>query len=95
MLVASPISWKSKKQIVIFRSSIETEYRVMTLAEVTWMTILLKDINIENLSSTVFNCDNQETAANPILHERTNHIEIDCHFSVKVVASCFILCSVN
>lgn len=49
----------------------------------TLLTTLLRDIGIENLTATVLKCDNQAAlaiAANPVLHERTNHVEIDCHY---------------
>ncbi|KAH9681835.1 retrovirus-related pol polyprotein from transposon RE1 [Citrus sinensis] len=52
MLGSSPISWKSKKQHTVARSSAEAEYRAM---------------------ATI-------TSANPVFHERTKHIEVDCHF---------------
>ncbi|KAK1397357.1 Cysteine-rich RLK (Receptor-like protein kinase) 8 [Heracleum sosnowskyi] len=85
MLGASPISWKTKKQSVVARSSAEAEYRDMALVscEVTWLSTLLKDMGLHDLPPTVLNCDNQAAlaiAANPVLHERTKHVEIDCHY---------------
>lgn len=85
LLGNSPISWKAKKQAVVSRSSAEAEYRAMALTacEITWLSALLKDIGVKNLPSTQLHCDNQAAlaiAANPVLHERTKHVEIDCHF---------------
>lgn len=50
--------------------------------EVTWLIALLKDFGINGLTPVPLYCDNTSalhTAENPILHERTKHIEIDCH----------------
>lgn len=81
----SPISWKTKKQTVVARSSAEAEYRSMALTacEVSWLTSLLKDIGITNLPPTILKCDNQAAlviAANPVQHEKTKHVAIDCHY---------------
>lgn len=64
---------------------VEAEYRVMTLTacEVTWLSALLKDMGLNNLPPAVLKCDNQAAisiAVNPVMHEQTKHIEIDCHF---------------
>ncbi|GJW80389.1 retrovirus-related pol polyprotein from transposon TNT 1-94 [Tanacetum coccineum] len=80
-----PISWKSKKQVVVARSSAETEYRAMALTccEVTWVVSLLKDIGLTDLGPADLHCDNQAAlhiAANLVFHARTKHIEVDCHF---------------
>lgn len=88
----SPVSWKTKKQTVVARSSAEAEYRAMALTtcEVTWLSTLLKDLCIHNLSPTILKCDNQAAisiAANPVMHERTKHIDIDCHYVRDQVAS--------
>lgn len=85
MLGTSPISWKTKKQSVVARSSTEAEYRAMALTacEITWITSLLKDMGLTNLPPTILKVENQEAlsiAANPVLHERTKHIEIDYHY---------------
>ncbi|KAM6545684.1 hypothetical protein CsatB_026420 [Cannabis sativa] len=65
------IYWSSKKQHTVSRSSTETEYRSMEslTAEITWIQSLLGD----NLSTVLM-------SANPILHARTKHIELDLYF---------------
>jgi hypothetical protein len=44
----SLISWKSKKQATVSKSSSEAEYRAMasTVCELQWLTYLLKDFNV-------------------------------------------------
>ncbi|XP_075083271.1 secreted RxLR effector protein 161-like [Nicotiana tabacum] len=81
----SSISWKSKKQQTISRSSAETEYRSMatTLTEVVWLEGLLHELSVEVSKPIKLFSDSKATmeiAANPIYHERIKHIEIDCHF---------------
>lgn len=85
LLGNSPISWKTKKQSVVARSTAEAEYRSMAMAacEITWLSALLKDMGLQSLPPAVLFCDNQAAlaiAANPVLHERTKHVEVDCHF---------------
>lgn len=55
----------------------------MTACEVTWISALLKDIGIKNLPPPILKCDSQAAlaiAANPVLHEKTKHVDIDCHY---------------
>lgn len=85
MLGKSPIAWKSKKQSRVARSTAEAEFRslAMTICEVMWIKKLLKEIGLTALGTTTIYCDNKAAfaiAANPIHHEKTKHVEIDCHF---------------
>ncbi|XP_047314471.1 uncharacterized mitochondrial protein AtMg00810-like [Impatiens glandulifera] len=80
----SHISWKRKKQDVISRSSTEAEYQAMasTTYEIVWLRRLLIDMGISLSHPTLLYCDNQsaiQIAQNYVFHERTKHIEIDCH----------------
>lgn len=60
-LGGSPISWKSKKQLVVALSSAEAEYRSMCrlVAEITWIVRLLQDLTISPSLPVSFHCDNQ------------------------------------
>ncbi|GAB2299710.1 hypothetical protein Dimus_038579 [Dionaea muscipula] len=91
----SLVSWKTKKQATVSRSSAEAEYRSMaaTTSELLWLSYLLSDLGISvHLPVTLF-CDNraaQHLAANPCFHERTKHLEIDCHFTRDKVQDGFL-----
>lgn len=82
---SSLISWKSKKQSTVSKSSAEAEYRSMenTVSELVWIAGLLKELKMKTSLLMELFCDNKaalQIAANPMYHERTKHIEIDCHF---------------
>ncbi|GMJ10230.1 hypothetical protein HRI_004692200 [Hibiscus trionum] len=90
----SLISWKSKKQQTVSRSSCEAEYRAMTSAtcELMWLTSLLSSFGVK-VSSTSLYCDNQsaiQLASNQMFHERSKHIEVDCHFIRDKVRESFL-----
>jgi hypothetical protein len=66
-------------------SNAKAEYRAMAsiLSELIWIKQLLADLNIKIHSSIKMYCDNQAAryiTSNPIFHERTKHIEVDCYF---------------
>ena len=89
------VSWKTKKQATVSRSSIEAEYRSMatTTCELVWLTYLLKDLHIPVQVPITLFCDNkaaQQIAANPCFHERTKHLDIDCHFTRDKVQDGFL-----
>ncbi|XP_019199645.1 PREDICTED: uncharacterized protein LOC109193260 [Ipomoea nil] len=90
-LGANCISWCSKKQPTVARSSSEAEYRSMasTTVELTWLTFLLRDIGIHLLHAPQLLCDNLSVlhmSINPLFHARTKHIDIDYHFVREKVA---------
>ncbi|CAM8914617.1 unnamed protein product [Rhodiola kirilowii] len=82
----SLVSWRTKKQAIVSRSSAESEYRAMaaTCSEILWLTRLLSDMRTVVPLPILLHCDNQlaalHIARNPVFHERTKHIELDCHF---------------
>lgn len=80
----SLISWKTKKQTTVSRSSVEAEYPSLssTVCELLWIDYLLQDLQQSPLKPIPMWCDNQAALhimANPVFHERTKHLEIDCH----------------
>ncbi|RVW80769.1 Retrovirus-related Pol polyprotein from transposon RE1 [Vitis vinifera] len=86
------VTWKSKKQIVVSRSSVEAEYCAMahTTCELIWLKALPEDFGITCTDPIPMHCDNQAAihiVSNPVFHERTKHIEVDCHFVRNVVTS--------
>ncbi|GJV04358.1 hypothetical protein Tco_1337927 [Tanacetum coccineum] len=91
----SLVSWKTKKQPTVSRSSTEAEYRSMaaTTCELLWLSYLLKDLNIPTQCPVTLFCDNksvQQIAANPCYHDRTKHLDIDCHFTRDKVQDGFL-----
>lgn len=75
------ISWWSKKQTLVAKSSAEPEYRSLALAayEVLWIQSLLQELKIILPPPVIF-CDKQSTLAlshYPVLHSRTKHMELD------------------
>ncbi|XP_024165165.1 uncharacterized mitochondrial protein AtMg00810-like [Rosa chinensis] len=67
----SLISWRSKRQ------------KTGTCCELTWLRYLLRDLDLSLREPALLFCDNKAAlhiAANPVFHERTRHIEMDCHY---------------
>lgn len=79
------LSWASKKQPIVSRSSIEHEYKALANAtiELMWIRSLLKELGVFLKSPPTLYCDNigaTYLTSNPIYHGHTKHIEIDYHF---------------
>jgi hypothetical protein len=85
------VSWSSKRQNTVSRSSAEAEYRAVAngVAEATWLRRLLLELHSPLWRATLVYCDNISAVymtSNPVQHQRTKHIEIDLHFVRERVA---------
>ncbi|WVZ84589.1 hypothetical protein U9M48_031612 [Paspalum notatum var. saurae] len=85
------VSWSSKRQPVVSRSSAEAEYRAVAngVAEASWLRQLLAELHSPLAKSMLVYCDNVSAvylSTNPVQHQRTKHVEIDLHFVRERVA---------
>ncbi len=92
LIGSNPISWKTKKQTTISLSYAKAEYRaIVTLtSELQWLKYLLEDLGVPPTSPIPLYYDNQaviQIAEHPVFHERTKHIELDCHFIREKIQS--------
>ena len=73
------ISWFSRKQRVVSRSSGKFEYRVHGTSEIKWLNSLLTELGLRLKQPSMIWCDNlsaKELASNPVQHARSKHIKI-------------------
>lgn len=79
------VSWTSRKQRVVARSSTEAEYRALayTAAELLWINHLLRDLHVTLSKPPIILCDNVGASfmcKNPVISSRSKHIALDFHF---------------
>ena len=98
------VTWRSKKQNVVARSSTESELMAIAqgLCELLWLKIILDDLRIKWDDPMKLYCDYKSAiniAHNPIQHDRTKHIEVDRHFIKEKLeelgSSVYVLCSIR
>ena len=76
------VTWRSNKQNVVARSSVEAEYRAMAngVCEILWLKRILEELRMPMNMPMKSYCDNKAAisiAQNPVQHDRTKHVEID------------------
>ena len=91
----SLVTWRSKKQTVVARSSAKVEYHAIAhiASEKMWMRSL-HEMRVMVPIPMKMRCDNQSAifiASNIVFHEHTKHIEMDCHFILDLVIKKYIL----
>jgi len=79
------ISWSSKRQSVVAKSSTEAEYMAMSHAagETVWLRRFIKHFECDVGKPTTLFADNLGAMAlskNPMYHSRTKHIDVQFHF---------------
>ena len=83
------------------KSSAKAEYKAMALTtcELTWLRYLFKDLQVNLTKPVTLICDNRAAlhiAANLVFHEKTKHIELDCHvLKEKIKAGLLVMQFVN
>ena len=87
----SAISWSSKKQTCVATSTTDAEYMSLSQAarEALWIQKLFLDLKIKCGDLTIY-CDNSGAVAlssNPMIHQRTKHIDVIHHFVREKVLS--------
>jgi len=86
----APVSWNSQLQKTVATSTAESEYMAASSAvkEALWISKLYADLGMHAPVPTI-RCDNQATLAmvkNPVISERSKHIDTVHHFMRERVA---------
>ncbi|KAF5477519.1 hypothetical protein F2P56_004152 [Juglans regia] len=86
------ISWSSKKQSTVARSSTKAEYKSLAslAAKVIWLQTVLHELGVFLSTAPTLWCDNIGViylSMNPIYHSKTKHMDIDFHFVRDRVAA--------
>jgi hypothetical protein len=84
LLNGAAISWSSRLQQTVSTSTVEAEYVAAAEAtrEALWLRKLMRDLDVSE-GATVIRSDNQgalSLVGNPIISERSKHIDIVYHF---------------
>jgi hypothetical protein len=84
-LGSSPIAWQSLKQKMVALSTCEAEYVAAATAacQVVWLRRLLAELTGAQVQPPALKVDNQPAIAlakNPVLHDRSKHIDVKFHF---------------
>ncbi|PON83175.1 hypothetical protein TorRG33x02_210090 [Trema orientale] len=79
------VTWRSKKQSVVSRSSAEAEFRAVAqgICELLWLKMMLEELKVTKEESMKLFCDNKAAINifhNPVHHDRTKHVEVDRYF---------------
>jgi hypothetical protein len=79
------VSWQSKKQSMVSKSTAEAEYRATSqgLSEMLWVRNLLLELKVLRKGPLNLWCDNKSAiniANNPVQHDQTKHVEINRFF---------------
>ena len=79
------VTWRSKKQNVVARSSAKAKFRGMTLGicEALWLRLLLMDLGYLPRQPIRLYCDNKaacDIAHNPVQHDHTKHVKVNIFF---------------
>ena len=81
----NPTAWSAKKQDIVSRSSMESEYRALatTTVELSWLRQVLKDLGVFLSTPPKLWRDNVSAlaiASNLVFHACTKHVKVDYHF---------------
>lgn len=88
------MSWRSKKQDIVMRSSAKANFVLWLLGCVNyWLKIILDDLKITRRGSKNLFYENKSEmniAHNPLQYNRTKHVEIDRYFIKEKLETRFI-----
>lgn len=92
MIAGGPVSWSSRKQRTVAKSSMEAEYMATSLAtsEIAWLRTLLTELDFQPTGPTTLYVDNRSAIASAnaqVSHARTKHIDIHYHFVRERITS--------
>jgi hypothetical protein len=81
----NPVTWLSKKQMVVSKSSFKAEYMASATAaaQATWLRRLLEEMTGISVPRPIIRMDNTTSIAlakNPILYDRSKHIDVKFHY---------------
>ena len=79
------VTWRSKKQSVVARSSVEAKFRAIAqrICEVIWLEKMMEDLRISLSQPTEIYSDRKSAISivkNPVQCDRMKHVRIDRSF---------------